>query len=336
MQDYLQRVWYSKNRPGLGLIGMSLLFAALVGLRRRLYRAGILPTRKLPRPVIVVGNLTVGGTGKTPLVLWLAAALRARGLRPGIISRGYGVKAKHARRVSALDSADQVGDEPHLLARRSQVPVAVGADRVAAARLLVGEVDVLISDDGLQHYRLARDLEIVVIDGARGLGNGWWLPAGPLREDRRRLGQVDFVVSNGAGGPSGAIRMDLRPSAVVRLSDGRREPLSLWSGRCVHAAAGIGHPQRFFDALKVAGLKILPHALADHVTFKGAELSFGDGLPVLMTEKDAVKYQRWATPLHWYVEVEAELASADAERLLDAVDALFLARRKGLRTLNGG
>ena len=333
MRGYLESVWYGDGRAGWPLIPLSWLFGAIVRIRRWLFRMDLLHVAKAARPVVIVGNLTVGGTGKTPLVLWLARALTEQGLRPGIISRGYGARIRGARRVLPDSPAEEVGDEPRLLARRAAVPVAVGRDRAQAAALLAADTDVIISDDGLQHYALGRDLEIAVLDGARGLGNGRLLPAGPLREGRQRLNSVDFVVSNGGGGPSGCLRMDLVPRSLVRVADGQREPLEAWRGRRVHAVAGIGNPQRFFRALEALGLEITAHAFADHAAYAGTEFEFGDDLPVLMTEKDAVKYERWASPRHWFLEVDAVLPEADARRLLEAVLNLFALKWRGLPTL---
>ncbi len=333
MRSYLESVWYGNGRAGWPLIPLSWLFALIVRIRRWLYARDILHVSRAARPVIVVGNLSVGGTGKTPLVLWLARALAEQGLRPGIISRGYGVKLSGVHRVTAESPAAEVGDEPRLLARRSGVPVAVGRDRAAAAALLAADTDVIISDDGLQHYALGRELEIAVLDGARGLGNGRLLPAGPLREGRRRLNSVDFVVANGGGGPSGSLRMDLVPTALVRVRDGYRESLEAWRGRRVHAVAGIGNPQRFFATLQTAGLDLVTHAFADHASYAGTEFDFADDLPVLMTEKDAVKYERWASARHWFLEVDAVLPEADARRLMDAVLHLFALKWRGLPIL---
>ena len=294
---------------------------------------GLFATHGVPRPVVVIGNLTVGGTGKTPLVIALARALAEEGLRPGIVSRGYGGRARRARRVRPADSAAEVGDEPLLIARASGLPVAVGRRRFEAALLLADEVDVILCDDGLQHYALARDLEIAVLDGARGLGNGRLLPAGPLREGRARLGSVDHVVVNGAGGPSGALHMRLVLGEAVQLVDGARRSLASFAGSPVHAVAGIGHPERFFAALGAEGLAVTGTAFADHAPYRGGEFDFADGLPVLMTDKDAVKYQPYARAGQWRVEARAELPPADLERLLASVRGLFSARPRRLPTL---
>ncbi|WP_123401564.1 tetraacyldisaccharide 4'-kinase [Inmirania thermothiophila] len=315
----LERAWYGPRHHPLALLlaPLGLLYCGLAAARRGLYRRGLLARHDPGAPVVVVGNLTVGGTGKTPLVAWIVAHLGAAGRRPGIVARGYGGRSRWwPRRVEPGSDPDEVGDEPVLLARRTGVPVWVGPDRVAAARRAVAEgCDVLVADDGLQHERLARRVEIAVVDGARGLGNRRCLPAGPLREPARRLREVDLVVAHGGGWP-GAHRLRLEPEGVVELATGARraEPASL--GPRVHAVAGIGHPERFFDALRAAGLEVAAHPFPDHHRFRPQELAFGDGLPVLMTEKDAVKCARFARPGLWYVPVRAVVDEAFGARLL--------------------
>jgi tetraacyldisaccharide 4'-kinase len=285
-------------------------------------------------PVVVVGNLTVGGTGKTPLVLWLARALRARGRQPGIVSRGYGGRGvRGALRVHAGSDVGVVGDEALLIARRSGCPVAVGRDRAAAAALVAGDgADIVIADDGLQHYALARDVEVAVLDDARRLGNGHCLPAGPLREPASRLSDVDaVVVHDDATGvnewPPGAFPMRLQARAVRALASNAERSLESFAGERVHALAGIGNPERFFVSLRSQRLDVIAHPFPDHARLRREDIGFGDGLPVLMTEKDAVKCARFAGPEHWYVSVDAVLAPADAERLLALVDGA----RNGVR-----
>ncbi|MBL6751875.1 MAG: tetraacyldisaccharide 4'-kinase, partial [Nevskia sp.] len=292
-----------------------------------------------PVPVIVVGNITVGGTGKTPLVLWLVQHLRERGWRPGVVSRGYGGRAPaYPLRVTPATDPAACGDEPALLARSAGVPVAVAPDRVAAARLLVdgGEADIIVADDGLQHYRLARDLEICVVDGSRGLGNGELLPAGPLREPAGRLGTVDLVVVNGGswraavGVPQVAMQLDI--AEAVALADGFRRRLAAFAGQRVHAVAGIGNPQRFFDALSAAGLQVTAHPFPDHHRFTEMDLAFGDDLPVMMTEKDAVKCAALEPRRLWAVPARARLSAADGahvQQLLDRLPAPVAAENHG-------
>jgi tetraacyldisaccharide 4'-kinase len=305
----------------------SLVFGALVCLRRLLFRLRILRSSHPGVPVVVVGNLSVGGSGKTPLVLWIAEFLRARGWSPAIVSRGYGGAGGAPRAATLASEPGEVGDEPVVLARRSGCPVWIGADRVkvvAALRLQHPEVDVVVLDDGMQHYRLRRDLEIAVVD-SRGFGNGWLLPAGPLREPRRRLRGVDAVVSHQAPDLGAANRnvfaMRLEGEVAHRMSDAReRQPLQAWRGQTVHAIAGIGEPRRFFEHVGKLGPKVAPHPFPDHHRFSAEELEFGDGLPVLMTEKDAVKLRRHARPNWWVLPVTAKLAPAFGDWLLKELD----------------
>jgi len=324
VRDWLESVWYGRGRGGWILAPLGWLFTLLVSLRRLLF--ALLPRRSLPCPMIVVGNLTVGGTGKTPLVVFLVEELKARGIRAGVVSRGYGGQERGPYRVKPEDDPARVGDEPSLIARRTGVPVAIGRDRMAAARLIAPEVQLLISDDGLQHYWLPRDLEIAVI-GARGLGNGRSLPAGPLREGASRLRSVNLVVSNGTAWPN-ALAMRIVPIDFVRLTDGARSTPTDWARHHAHAVAGIAHPERFFATLLDLGLSLAVHPFPDHAPLSPAEVSFGDGYPVVMTEKDAVKCQSFAGPGHWYLEVGAGFSAADTARLLDAVTGT-LSRRDG-------
>ena len=272
--------------------------------------------------MVVVGNITAGGTGKTPLVVWLAGQIREAGLEPGIVSRGYGGRNRMPRRVQADSDPREAGDESVLLARRCACPVAVGADRVAAGRLLEADADVILADDGLQHYALGRALEIAVLDAARGLGNGLCLPAGPLREPPGRLAQVDLVVENVTGGEAtrhGGLAMSLSAGDAVGVSSGECRPLEAFRGESVHALAGIGNPKRFFRQLEGFGLRLVEHPLADHARLTPRDIEFPDGLPVLMTEKDAVKCLGFASARHWYVPVDAGFSAADAAALRRAV-----------------
>jgi tetraacyldisaccharide 4'-kinase len=283
------------------------------------YRSGWLRSQRLPVPVVVIGNLTVGGTGKTPLTIAVAAHLRELGYRPGVVSRGYGGSQQEPLLLDAQPDPAKVGDEPCLI-HASGVPVAVGRDRPAAARLLL-EIgcDVVIADDGLQHYRLARDVEVCVIDGVRRFGNRRLLPAGPLREPMQRLRAVDLLVSNGAD-MADAWTMRLRGDEVCELARDRRQPLTAFAGRQVHAVAAIGHPRRFFDSLRRHGIEVIEHAFPDHHAFVAADLEFSDELPVLMTEKDAIKCRRFAQPDWWRVPVRAELPEGFHAALLRRVE----------------
>jgi tetraacyldisaccharide 4'-kinase len=298
------------------LLPLSWLFRAVVAIRRGLYQAGVLRSERLPVPVIVVGNISVGGTGKTPLVLWLAAKLRERGYHPGIISRGYGGTNQSPRAVQADSDATLCGDEPVLLARRSHCPVWIGRDRVAVAHALLAAnpgCDIILSDDGLQHYRLARDAEIAVVDGARGLGNGLLLPAGPLREPPSRLNEVNAVVVRGATQAAPLCHaMTLESTGLRNLTDIKRHvDATHFKGLRVHAVAGIGNPQQFFDTLTRMGIAHTPHAYADHHAFIASDLTFSDCDAVVMTEKDAVKCEAFATDAHWALQVDAHVANGD-------------------------
>jgi tetraacyldisaccharide 4'-kinase len=311
------------------LFPFSLLFIVLVALRRALYRAGLLHHERLPVPVVVVGNITVGGTGKTPLVIHLALALRVLGRHPGIVSRGYRGDRTNAAEVTPASDPGAVGDEPLLLARRSGCPVFVGKDRIAAGRALLAghpECDVILADDGMQHYSLDRDVEIVVFD-ERGVMNGWCLPAGPLREPVSRLGRVNAVVLNGtAVSPAPTIFrpvfvMHLRGESFHRLDDPQvRCGAADLAGKKLHAVAGIGAPQRFFDQLGGMGLSFVEHSFADHHDFRAEDLAF-DGDAVLTTEKDAVKLARLSLFLPvWVLPVTAEVSPDLAAFVLEKLD----------------
>jgi len=324
-QHPLESLWYRVSIWHIVLLPLSWLFAALAYLRRLLYRLGALKSVRLAVPVIVVGGISVGGSGKTPLVLWLARFLRDNGYRPGIVSRGYGGSASAPCEVTVDAPASEVGDEPVLLARRSACPVWVGHDRVAAARRLLAaqpQVDIIIADDGLQHHRLQRDVEIVVLDGERGIGNGFLLPAGPLRERVGRLRQVDAVVVNGTGGKpfmagQNSHPMILEGSLFHHLADGRETaPAESFRGRVVHAVAGIGNPPRFFRHLEQLGLDITPHAFPDHHVYSLADLDFPGDAPILMTEKDAVKCEKLIPGRCWVLAVDAQLSPAFSAAIL--------------------
>jgi len=322
----LQPVWYGDRQPPLHLRAIAALYGVVVGLRSAAYSSGLLRRTRLPVPVVVIGNINAGGTGKTPLALAVIEALRARGYRPGVISRGHGGSARVPMRVDAGSDPAVAGDEPCLIARASGAPVAIGRSRVAAARLLLDEdaADVLIADDGLQHYALGRDVEICVIDGVRRFGNGRLLPAGPLREPAARAAACTFRVCNGATPAADEIAMQLEGADAFSLDEtlpARR--LTEFAGQRVHAVAGIGNPARFFSQLRAAGIDIVEHAFDDHHAFAPADIAFGDGLPVLMTEKDAVKCAEFAGPRQWFVPVVARLP----EQFFDALAARL--RRNG-------
>ena len=329
----LPRLWYrSRVVPALlPLLPLSWLFRCLVALRRCFYHLGLIPSFRLPVPVLVVGNLTVGGSGKTPLVLWLAASLSERGWRPGIISRGYGGKlGESVMSVTPKSDVVSVGDEPLLLSRRSGVPVFVGRDRVAAGRALLAahpECNVVISDDGLQHYRLARSAELVVFDG-RGAGNGQLLPAGPLREPLSRLKDASAIVWNGGVRESPCVRERI-PQFSMRLVGQRFFSLNESGSSCtaenlrgkpLHAVAGIGDPYRFFAQLAGLGLEFSAHPFPDHHVYRAEDLAFATDGVLLMTEKDAVKCIGLALPEAWVLPVEAHIEDApDGLSLLNTI-----------------
>jgi tetraacyldisaccharide 4'-kinase len=336
-ESWLNRIWYDRAAPPWWLIPLSVLFGAAAGLRRFLYSRRLRRSTRLSRPVIVVGNLTVGGTGKTPLVCWLAARLAERGFTPGVVTRGYGGSSSGIRLVKGSDDPKVVGDEPILLARRTGMPVAIGRDRAAAAQLLVETgCDIVVSDDGLQHYALARDCEIVVIDGDRRFGNGWLLPAGPLRERRARLDAADIVVVNGGRALlDGALSMRLEAKSAVALVGDHMTPLPAFAGVEVHAVAGIGHPERFFNMLRAHGIEVIGHALPDHARLTPKDVDFPDSKPVLMTEKDAVKCRHAADQRHWYVPVSAVFQGGESTTLLDIVTDRIAERGPPRRIVDG-
>lgn len=315
-------VWYQKHWLSRLLLPLSWFFRALVSLRRLAYRQRWLHSEKLSVPVIVVGNITVGGAGKTPVVLWLANWLVAQGRRPGIVSRGYGGQTGDSPQlVTPASDPRIVGDEPVLLARRAGCPVAVSRDRVAAARLLIADhnCDVIVSDDGLQHYALAREVEIIVVDGVRRFGNSALLPAGPLREPLSRLRAVDFIVTDREP-QSGEYLIVRHCSKFVAVANGETttEP-SVWRGRRVHGVAGIANPTQFFDSLRELGLDVVNHPFQDHYLFQASDLAFAESLPIIMTEKDAVKCRSFATAEMWYAELscipDASFVAALAQKI---------------------
>lgn len=316
----LEEAWYARHPAAVLLVPFEWGFRSVVGLRRAAYRQGLFRIYEAEVPVIVVGNLTVGGTGKTPLVIWLAGYLQAQGYRPGIVSRGYGGRArKWPQQVRADSDPSAVGDEAIVISRRTRCPVAVGPDRGAnvAALLAHSNANIVISDDGLQHYALARTVEIVVVDGVRRFGNGHCLPAGPLREPASRAREVDLVVTNGIAG-RGEFAMKYVATGAVTLQQRRRiAPLDSFVGTGAHAVAGIGNPDRFFSMLRAKGIRVQPHAFPDHHEYQTSDFEFGDELPVLMTEKDAVKCESFANPRLWSVPITAELPDLFAHRLLN-------------------
>ncbi|MBZ2206794.1 tetraacyldisaccharide 4'-kinase [Massilia soli] len=329
LESTLSRAWLRRGPLACALLPLSLLFRALAALRVRLFKAGVLASTRLPVPVVVVGNIFIGGTGKTPLTIWLAESLRAAGFTPGIISRGHGGEAGAARAVDATSRAQDVGDEPLLMARRTGCPVVVGRKRAAAGQALLAahpEVDILIADDGLQHYALQRDVEVLLFD-ARGVGNGWLLPAGPLREAPSRRRDVTVVnaphitpqLAQAVGGSP--FQMRLAGDYAEPLAGGARVALSSLAGKRLAAAAGIGNPKRFFDMLRAAGLAFSELPLPDHHDFLDDPFAAVDADIILITEKDAVKCGQLENlindPRLWVVPVTAQLDRALAEQIVE-------------------
>ncbi len=327
----LQSVWYGPAWRSLPLWPLALLYRLVTALRAMAYRAGLLRVEHVGVPVIVVGNLTVGGTGKTPVAAWLARQLTARGWRVGVVLRGYGGSHRGAPRVvTPTEDPSVTGDEALVHAGRGVHTVVIGADRVAAARMAAEQgAEVVVCDDGLQHLRLARNYEIAVVDGARGLGNRWLLPAGPLREPACELESVHAVVVTERGGEVSAgfavrspllLRAQFALGDAVNLLTGARKPLGEFvAASNLHALAGIGHPDAFFRSLAERGLVVTPHSLPDHQALDAEALPFPASAIVLMTEKDAVKCRQIARPDWWWVDLEVSIARADAAALLASI-----------------
>lgn len=308
----LESLWHSRSPVVLPLLPLAWIFGLAVQLRRWFWRSGPGRPQRLPVPVIVVGNITVGGTGKTPVVDWLVRACSAAGFRPGIASRGYGGQARTAPyMVQRDDDPAEVGDEPLLLQHRTGVPVCICPDRVAAGKRLLEEgVNLVIADDGLQHYRLARDIEIAVIDGERRFGNGWLLPAGPLREPRSRLAEVDAVLLNGGEAFADGTVFQVRVKDAIALDGSECRSLGAFRGQQVRALAGVGNPQRFYAQLAAAGMEVIPVPVADHQSVSLEALFQDANTPVFMTEKDAVKYRPLPGCELWVVPMEIDMPDA--------------------------
>ncbi|RJT22168.1 tetraacyldisaccharide 4'-kinase [Buttiauxella izardii] len=324
----IERIWAGKSPLYLLLLPLSWLYGLVSGAIRLSYRLGLKTSWRAPVPVVVVGNLTAGGNGKTPVVIWLVEQLQQRGIRVGVVSRGYGGKAEsYPLLLDQSTTTDQAGDEPVLIYQRTHAAVAVAPRRSDAVKMLVEKVQpqLIITDDGLQHYALARDKEIVVIDGVRRFGNGWWLPAGPMRERAGRLASVDAIITNGGDAKTGEISMALHPGDAVNLLTGERRPVNTLEN--VVAMAGIGHPPRFFATLRQCGVTPLETvSLADHQALSESDVVklVQAQQTLLMTEKDAVKcrafvegHDNW-----WYLPVDAQLAQPQADELLQSLLAL--------------
>lgn len=322
----LTRYWY---RPSLHPITFCLLpfswfFRMGVALRRWLYDVGLIKIQCFSMPIVVVGNITVGGTGKTPFVIWLVKFLQMHGFNPGIVTRGVGGK-KHVNPylVQAQDKPETVGDEAILLLQNTQCPVCIGIDRVAVVKKLLeySHCDVIIADDGLQHYHLGRDIEIAMIDSERGFGNGFMLPAGPLREPVKRLNKIDFIISN--GDENNEFSLLLMPDELISLKDSQqRIKLTDFPHPKVHAVAGIGNPSRFFNVLRKNGLEVIEHVFPDHHLYQPHELNFPDAYPILMTEKDAVKCKHFSNEHSWYLSITAKINSELEKQILKKINSI--------------
>lgn len=327
------KIWQSRSLITWLLAPFSLLFWLVSQIRRQLYRKKILPSYRPPVPVVVVGNISVGGNGKTPVVVWLVEQLQQRGLKVGVISRGYGGENRHfPQLVTAESSPQQMGDEPVLIAQRTQAPVAVSPNRQQSIELLLShnDLDVIITDDGLQHYRLERDLEWVVVDGERRFGNGFVLPAGGLRELPRRLRSVQAVICNGKYAKPGEHSMTLAPDKAINLNTGEKRPLTDFQQMPCVAMAGIGYPPRFFTMLENLGISLKArHAFADHQSYRPEQLSAlaENATPLLMTEKDAVKCHTFAQANWWYVPVSAKFSPESTACLLEPIITLVRSRQ---------
>lgn len=319
--------WYSKSAVVLLLLPLSWIYCGLSSVRRWLYRLEILKSSSVPVPVVVVGNIMVGGTGKTPLLIELCDLLESNGLKPGVISRGYKGEFCGEMILTEDSTPEEVGDEPFIIFKRTRCPVSVGKNRVAAARLLLDKhkCDVILSDDGLQHYKMKRDCEVAIVDTNRMHGNGYCLPAGPLREPVKRLRSVDLVVYHGDAGQDYSFSLEF--SSAVNLLTGEIRSIEKFKDKKVHAIAGIGHPSRFFDQLRYNGLNVIEHPFQDHHIFKESDLDFNDKNIILMTEKDAVKCSFYNNNNAWYIPVSARLSKNLASRFIDDIKRLVNEKR---------
>lgn len=323
---FIEELWYGKHPLSLALLPVSWIYALFVLIRYYGYKLRLLPRNQVNVPVIIVGNLTVGGTGKTPLTIWLCNTLVMQGHKPGILSRGYGgVPAKIPQQVRPDSDPNVVGDEPVLLAKRTGCPVAVSPDRYLAAVQLLqhSDCDVLVCDDGLQHLSFDRDLEIAVIDGDRRFGNGRCLPAGPLREPLSRLSSVDIAISNGLPGKN-EFAMRYTYKDLVSINDDKiTRSLDDFRNMTVHAVSGIGNPARFHSYLRSRNIRVIKNIYPDHHNFSRKDLVFDDDLPVVMTEKDAVKCAQFKLENTWYLPVSAEFDDVFYHRIEILLRELF-------------
>ncbi|WP_369308185.1 tetraacyldisaccharide 4'-kinase [Providencia rettgeri] len=328
----IERIWSGKSWLYILLLPLSFLYGLIAIIRRAAYKVGLKRSWKSPIPVVVVGNLTAGGNGKTPVVIWLLESLAKQGYRVGVVSRGYGGKAhSYPLVLDEKTTATAAGDEPVLIYHRTKAPVAVAPKRSEAVQALLAlhELDVIITDDGLQHYALQRDYEIVVIDGQRRFGNGWWLPAGPMRERASRLKSVNALIVNG-GQPEGReVLMTLEGDTAVNIVTSKEQPVTQLPS--VIAMAGIGHPPRFFASLETKGVNLVStYAFADHQDYQQHQLSalVKSNQSLLMTEKDAVKCRLFAQPNWWFLPVKAQLAHTGEQKILSEIKKLIANNKK--------
>ncbi len=309
-------IWYKKHWLAYVLYPLSLVYRLIVTIRRALFKCGVKSVKQFDVPVIVVGNISVGGVGKTPLTMWLVNWLQQQGYQPGVVSRGYGGQSKEWPQLVTADTDPAlVGDEPVMLARRLGCPIVVAPNRVQAIEQLLkhNQCNIIVSDDGLQHYAMARDVEIVVVDAGRQFGNGWCLPAGPLREPKARMNTVDAIVYHVAQQTieESELQFNLQPERYINLKEQTMSlALDQLSGVKVHAVAGIGHPERFFTQLQQLGADIIPHVFPDHYQFQMSDFEFGDDLSIVMTEKDAVKCLSFAKSNYYFLSVNAKPSEA--------------------------
>jgi len=325
LRNLIERHWYQKKLTWLTILlkPFSYLFFIIILVRRYFYKIKLFKTHSLSAPVIVVGNISVGGTGKTPFIIWLAAYLQQRGFSPGIISRGVGGKKNHiANFVDINSDFNNVGDEAILLARRTNCPVVISTDRVSAGQQLLAKnnCNIIISDDGLQHYKLARNIEIALIDATREFGNQCLIPGGPLREPISRLREVNLILRNG-------IDFNLVGEQFISLVNQQKKvSLDFFKNKKVHAIAAIGNPQRFFAYLMQMGIEIIPHIFPDHYLFQREDIFFVDDLPIIMTEKDAVKCEKFANEKHWYLPVKVVLAESVKNKIDSCLNGYLINR----------
>ncbi|SHO58817.1 tetraacyldisaccharide 4'-kinase [Vibrio quintilis] len=322
----IEKLWFSNHwlRWILApvLWPLSLVYKYVSETRKQTYSSGRKPVYRPQIPIVIVGNITAGGNGKTPVVIWLVEMLLQHGMKPGVVSRGYGGKSSvYPLLLSEETAVEACGDEPMLIYQRTGVPVAVDPVRSSAVKMLLSEgVDIIITDDGLQHYALARDIEIVVVDGQRRFGNGRYIPYGPMRESVSRLKTVDFIINNGGEVIDNEIGMKLAPQMAVNLTDGRKVPVSCLANPV--AFAGIGNPSRFFDTLSHLGVNLVDSkSFSDHqdFDFESLETFCSSGEHVIMTEKDAVKCRKFAKDNWWYLPVSATFHPADEQRVIKLI-----------------